>query len=323
MGVVAALGVPAGAQNSPPPDTPHAGDVASASCVAPAPHGFTDVPANSYYNVAVGWLVEAGITSGTVPGKYSPNSPVTRAQMALFLWHSADSPAPAGNHGFTDIPANSYYGDAVSWLVEAGITAGTSAGKYSPNRAVTRAQMAVFLWSAAGSPAPIGTHGFSDVVASSYYETAVTWLVEQQITSGTSPGKFFPFESGHPSTNGGVLVAFSLPNPSANPTHCRRGPPFVRAQTRRRYRVLLGIQHRRATRRRDQRQPVDANNSARAHRRHRHHSRAILFLCAQTGRHGFLLGKQLQRAVGRWQHHRPVDTNTSARAHRRHRHHRR
>lgn len=77
MGVVAALGVPAGAQNSPPPDTPHAGDVASASCVAPAPHGFTDVPANSYYNVAVGWLVEAGITSGTVPGKYSPNSPVT------------------------------------------------------------------------------------------------------------------------------------------------------------------------------------------------------------------------------------------------------
>ena len=192
MGVVAALGVPAGAQNSPPPDTPHAGDVASASCVAPAPHGFTDVPANSYYNVAVGWLVEAGITSGTVPGKYSPNSPVTRAQMALFLWHSADSPAPAGNHGFTDIPANSYYGDAVSWLVEAGITAGTSAGKYSPNRAVTRAQMAVFLWSAAGSPAPIGTHGFSDVVASSYYETAVTWLVEQQITSGTSPGKFSP-----------------------------------------------------------------------------------------------------------------------------------
>ncbi|MBK7322573.1 MAG: S-layer homology domain-containing protein [Candidatus Microthrix sp.] len=63
----------------------------------------------------------------------------------------------------------------MSWLVEAGITAGTSAGKYSPNRAVTRAQMAVFLWNAAGSPAPIGTHGFSDVVASSYYETAVTW----------------------------------------------------------------------------------------------------------------------------------------------------
>ena len=192
VGVAAALGVPVGAQNSPPPDTPDAGHLASASCVAPGPHGFTDVLAGSSYDIPVRWLVESGITTGTSPGKFSPTSRVTRAQMAVVLWRAAGSPAPAGAHGFTDVPASGSSGDAVSWLIEAGVTTGTSPGRYSPASPVTRAQMAVFLWRGEGSPPPIGTHGFSDVVANSFYETALTWLAEQQITSGTSPGKFSP-----------------------------------------------------------------------------------------------------------------------------------
>ncbi|MBK9558028.1 MAG: S-layer homology domain-containing protein [Candidatus Microthrix sp.] len=42
--------------------------------------------------MAVGWLVGAGITSGTSPGTYSPSQPVTRAQMAVFLWRAAGGP---------------------------------------------------------------------------------------------------------------------------------------------------------------------------------------------------------------------------------------
>ena len=74
--------------------------------------------------------------------------------MAVFLWHLKGDPTPAGPHNFTDVPTNSYYNTAVSWLVEAGITGGTSPGKYSPNNPVTRAQMAVFLWHNAGDPTP-------------------------------------------------------------------------------------------------------------------------------------------------------------------------
>ncbi|MBK7167159.1 MAG: S-layer homology domain-containing protein [Candidatus Microthrix sp.] len=146
----------------------------------------------AYYYDSVAWLVRAGITSGTSPGHYSPSDGVSRAQMAVFLWRNAGEPVPAGPHNFTDVPTNSYYNSAVAWLVESGITGGTSPGKYSPNATVTRAQMAVFLWRNADEPVPAGPHNFPDVPTTSYYTSAVAWLVESGITGGTSPGKYSP-----------------------------------------------------------------------------------------------------------------------------------
>jgi len=94
-------------------------------------------------------LLEAEITSGTGPGKFSPAQSVTRAQMAVFLWRAAGSPVPEGSNGFSDVGAGTYYEQAVIWLVGEGITSGTGPGKYSPLAPVTRAQMAVFLWRSA------------------------------------------------------------------------------------------------------------------------------------------------------------------------------
>ena len=190
VGVVVFSGQPAGAQ--PVPVGGEGDPVVGGACVSPAPHGFSDVPSGSYYDVAVGWLLEAEITSGTSLGKFSPAQSVTRAQMAVFLWRAAGSPAPGGSNGFSDVGVGTYYEQAVIWLVGEGITAGTSAGKYSPASPVTRAQMAVFLWRAAGSPAPAGANGFSDVPTGSYYEQAVIWLVGEGITAGTSAGKYSP-----------------------------------------------------------------------------------------------------------------------------------
>ena len=161
-------------------------------CVSPGPHGFSDVPSNSYYNLAVGWLVEAGITSGVAPGKFAPTATVTRGQMAVFLWASAGSPQPAGGHSFTDVKPGVYYEQAVIWLVAEGITSGVAPGKFAPSATVTRAQMAVFLWAAAGSPTVEGTHDFTDIKPGVYYEKAVTWLVGEGITSGVAPGKYGP-----------------------------------------------------------------------------------------------------------------------------------
>ena len=166
--------------------------VVGGSCSSPGPHGFGDVPAGSYYETAVGWLVEAGITSGTAAGVYSPLANVTRGQMAAFLWRSAGSPAFSGGHGFGDVPSGSYFEVAVGWLADQGITSGTSAGVYSPLAKVTRGQMAAFLWRSAGSPACVGGHGFGDVPSGSYFEVAVGWLADQGITSGTSAGVFSP-----------------------------------------------------------------------------------------------------------------------------------
>ena len=94
--MVVTFGVPAGAQGSPPPGPSGLEDAAASSCAAPATHGFNDVPTNHFANLAVGWLVGAGITSGTSPGKFSPNDKVTRAQMAVFLWrNNCPPPSPS------------------------------------------------------------------------------------------------------------------------------------------------------------------------------------------------------------------------------------
>ena len=115
----------------------------------PAPAGqqsFTDVPTTSFANTAISWLVEAGITTGTTPTTFTPQANTTRADMAVFLWRNAGEPAPAGQQHFTDVPTTSYANPAIAWLVEAGITTGTTPTTFTPQANTTRADMAVFLW---------------------------------------------------------------------------------------------------------------------------------------------------------------------------------
>ena len=119
---------------------------------APGTHGFADVPAGAFYDGSVSFLVDRAITTGTSATTYSPGDPVTRAQMAAFLWRFSNEPSTDAPMPFGDVPAGSYYYDAVRWLADEGITTGTSATTYSPNDIVTRAQMATFLWRLANEP---------------------------------------------------------------------------------------------------------------------------------------------------------------------------
>ena len=94
---------------------------------------------------------------------------------------------------FVDVPAGSYYKEAVDWAVENGITKGTDDTHFSPDGICTRAQAVTFLWRTAGSPEP-ETHAmpFTDVPVGSYYYDAVLWAVENGITKGTSDTTFSP-----------------------------------------------------------------------------------------------------------------------------------
>lgn len=115
---------------------------------SPAPKStvsFADVPAGSYYAKAVAWAVENGITLGTGDGTFSPNATCTRAQSVTFLYRALGT-APTTVNGFTDVPADAFYADAVAWAVESGVTNGTSASTFSPNNGCTRAQIVTFLY---------------------------------------------------------------------------------------------------------------------------------------------------------------------------------
>ena len=113
--------------------------------------------------------------------------------LALVLMAGA-LPVTAGavDTGFTDVPDDAYYADAVVWAVDQEITQGTGGGAFSPEKTVTRAEMVTFLWRAAGSPAPTAaSSGFSDVTdKSAFYYKAVLWAVEKGITNGVGGGRF-------------------------------------------------------------------------------------------------------------------------------------
>lgn len=96
-------------------------------------------------------------------------------------------------NSFVDVSVDAYYYDAVLWAAENGITSGTTAITFSPDNLCTRAQMATFLWRAAGSPDPVGSSNpFVDVAADAYYAKAVQWAYEKGITGGTSAETFSP-----------------------------------------------------------------------------------------------------------------------------------
>ena len=152
---------------------------------------FVDVSASDYYYDAVLWAVGKGITGGTSATTFDPSGNCTRAQAVTFLWRAAGSPAPKTKAmPFTDVPAGSYYHDAVLWAMEQGITKGTSDTAFSPNATCTRAQIVTFLWRAGGSPAVSGSAAFTDVASDAYYAAAVAWAEKNGVTGGIGGGLF-------------------------------------------------------------------------------------------------------------------------------------
>ena len=154
---------------------------------------FVDVATGSYYEDAVDWAVENGITKGTDDTHFSPDGICTRAQAVTFLWRTAGSPASkTSTMPFTDVPVGSYYYDAVLWAVENGITKGTSDTTFSPNMTCSRAQIVAFLWRSEKSPAAGTANPFADVKSTAYYAGAVLWAVKENITKGTTSTTFSP-----------------------------------------------------------------------------------------------------------------------------------
>ena len=98
----------------------------------------------------------------------------------------------AGGAEFTDVHEADYFYTAVQWGAKAGITQGIGGNLFAPDGEVTRAQVVTFLWRMAGAPEPTVSGTFKDVEVGSWYETAVEWAAQNEITNGTGDYMFSP-----------------------------------------------------------------------------------------------------------------------------------
>lgn len=172
--------------------------LALAMLVGPASAAaFADVDPEQYYAQAVNWAVGKGITTGTTPSTFSPDSPCTRGQILTFLWRAAGSPEPQSTESpFDDVTPdmNQDFYRAILWAHEKGIIdpSDLEEGRLLPNAPCTRAATMSFLWRYAGSPVPHAAVFFDDVPPEAHYAQAVGWATENGITSGAAENAFHP-----------------------------------------------------------------------------------------------------------------------------------
>ncbi len=115
---------------------------------------------------------------------------ILRSLLALMLALCTACGAAAAEVGFTDVPADADYAEAVAWCREQGLMNGISADRFEPEGTLTRAMLVTTLYRAEGEPAVSGAPAFSDVQAGVWYSDAVVWAGQQGIVQGYGNGLF-------------------------------------------------------------------------------------------------------------------------------------
>ena len=159
---------------------------------------YNDVKAGDWYANAVNYVTLTGLMNGTGDG-FSPNLAINRGMMVTVLYRMAGSPEVTAENPFTDVPADTWYTDAVIWASENGITAGTSETTFSPTNSLTREQLATFFYRLADfeNPDPIeitgDLTGFTDAgQVASYATDAMKWAIGEGLISGTTETTLSP-----------------------------------------------------------------------------------------------------------------------------------
>ena len=156
------------------------------------------------------WAVEyidkcykAGIMNGVGDGKFSPNSPVSRAQVVTTLWRLAGEPEAENNTSdmrFTDVAEGTWYTEAVAWAASCGITSGVGGNYFAPDRTITRGEVAAILYRYAGysgGDVTIGTNvdlsSFADSgELTDWNRDAFAWCVTNGIINGRTEMEGYP-----------------------------------------------------------------------------------------------------------------------------------
>lgn len=186
----------------------------------PSPTGFTDLNPYAWYHDAVYYLWRRMFISGTTPTTFSPAAPVTRGMFVTMLGNLAgiDTAHYAPTGTFQDVAPGAWYAPHVEWASQNEIVAGVGDGEFQPGRAVTRQEMAMFLFNYSQArghvlldpavqidpPEPFRDHaGIAE-----WALLAVTALHHAGIISGDEHGNFNPQGTGNRAAFAALIANF-------------------------------------------------------------------------------------------------------------------
>ena len=189
---------------------------------------FADADRSAWYHDGVHYCLNTGLMAGTGETTFAPNIPITRGMIVTILWRLEGCPVVDGPMDYDDVTPEDWYGAAVEWAADAGVTAGYDNGKFGPNDPITREQMAVMLWRYAGSPAAEGAlSAFVDgAQTSSWAQTAMIWAVDRGLIAGVGNDRLAPLGQATRAQAATILMRFAQDMArslfSSIPNHNRR-----------------------------------------------------------------------------------------------------
>ena len=192
---------------------------------------FTDVPASHWAHDDITYVYENDLMNGTDGSLFSPESTTTRAQVVTVLYRLAGQPAADWENPFWDVPASAWFHDAVTWAWENDITGGVSSTHFGAGNAVTREQLATFLYRYAqdqgyDTSARADLSGYSDAgLVSSYATEALSWANATGLITGTTGTTLSPKGSATRAQVATILSRFCqdvIPGGYVSPAHMIR-----------------------------------------------------------------------------------------------------
>ena len=159
---------------------------------------FSDVASGAWYTEAVGYVCEKGLMKGTADTRFSPDTPLTRAQLLTILWRRSGEPSADYALPFSDVKDGAWYTEAVRWAAAEGLV-GYQAS-LDPNGILSREETFLLLWDYAkltGIDVSVGEDtnilDYEDVFdLSTPAVPAVQWASGAGILEGTGSGKLSP-----------------------------------------------------------------------------------------------------------------------------------
>lgn len=201
------------------------------TALAAGENPFTDVPASHWAHDDITYVYENDLMNGTDGSLFSPESTTTRAQVVTVLYRLAGQPAADWENPFWDVPASAWFHDAVTWAWENDITGGVSSTHFGAGNAVTREQLATFLYRYAqdqgyDTSARADLSGYSDAgLVSSYATEALSWANATGLITGTTGTTLSPQGSATRAQVATILTRFCqdvVPGGYVSPAHMIR-----------------------------------------------------------------------------------------------------